>query len=113
MKKRSNKSVSKRKSEFRYHTVIVRYTRGKYKKIRHPSYIWRQRGNMYDYHSITHSNHVEGIELREMRSNPNPKDKRKAYYDINSKTDIKSSFGRKRKGWKLHPLDQTDIHNKK
>ena len=107
------KNTFKRKNEFRYHAVIIRSSNGKRKKIRHPSYIWRQRGNMYDYHTITHSKQIDGIELKELRSNPNPKDKRKSYYDVNSKTDTKSSFGRKRKGWKLHPLDQSDIHNKK
>ena len=100
---------SKRKSEFRYHKIIIHYKNGKKKSIRHPTYIWQERGIIYDYHSITHSSSIEGISLKELRTNPNPRDKRKSYYDAQSKSDHKASFGRKRKGWKLHPLDEEEI----
>lgn len=112
MMKRKSKKNTKRKNEFRYHAIIIIIGRKK-KKINHPAYIWQARGNIYDYHSITHSNKVKGITLKPLRQNPNPLDKREAFYDVDSKADVKSNFGRKRKGWKLHPSDQQEIHENK
>lgn len=108
MKKKSNK-LYKRKNEIRFHTDCLKT---KNKKVRHPKYIWREHGNVYDYHSITHSQFVDGNEYKLLRKNPNPKDKRDAYYDPRSESDLKSTFGRKEKKWKLHPDDIKDIHNK-
>ena len=110
-KKTSSLTYSKRMNEFRYHELTVNKN-GKKKKIKHPSYIWQERGNLYDYHSITHSKEIDGVKLKKLRCNPNPSDKRDSYYDIDSKSDIKSSFGRKRKKWRLDILDKKDIHNK-
>ena len=111
-KKVSERTIPKRKNEFRYHDIIV-VKNGKKKKIAHPTYIWQERGNLFDYHSITHSKNIDGIRLQKLRKNPNPLDKRDSFYDLDSKSDIKPTFGRKRKKWKLHPLDREDIHNKK
>lgn len=111
-KKVSQRTAPKRKNEFRYHNVAVQKDNGKIKSQSHPSYIWQERGNMYDYHSITHSEHVNGVALKKLRCNPNPNDSRDSYYDINSKADLKSRFGKKRKKWKMHPLDREEIHNK-
>lgn len=108
MKKKSSIRI-KRRNEIRFHADRVK---NKKKKIRHPKYIWRERGNVYDYHSITHSQFVDGVEYKKLRKNPKPGDNRDAYYNPNSESDIKSSFGRKEKGWKLHPKDIEDIHNK-
>ena len=92
--KATNKAKPKRKNEFRYHDLLIKTKTGKKKKIKHPSYVWQERGNVYDYHSITHSSDIEGVELIKLRKNPNPSDKRDSYYDSKSKSDIKSSFGR-------------------
>ena len=108
MKKRLS-IKQKRLNEIRFHFDSIKH---KKKKIRHPKYIWRQRGNIYDYHSITHSHFVNGIEYKKLRKNPSPTDKKDAYYNPMSESDVKSSFGRKEKKWKLHPLDVKDIHNK-
>lgn len=99
----------KRKNEIRFHFDRVP---NKKKKIRHPKYIWREHGNIYDYHSITHSRFVGGVEYKKLRANPKKEDKRDAYYNPQSESDLKSTFGRKEKKWKLHPLDIEDIHKK-
>lgn len=109
MKKKSTLKP-KRKNEFRYHQVVI-IKDGKKKKQKHPAYIWQQRGNVYDYHAMTHSDNIEGVTLRKFRKNPNPKDKRDAYYNAQSESDIKSSFGNKRK-WRIDPDDRKDIHKK-
>ena len=107
--KRKSRVRSKRRNEIRFHKTLI----GKRNiKMRHPAYIWRERGNVYDYHGITHSKNVDGKDFVPLRENPNPKDKRKAFYNPNSESDIKSSFGRKEKKWKLNPLDVIDIHKK-
>ena len=79
-KKQTPLTKRKRKNEFRYHDVKVLTKKGK-KKIKHPSYIFEEQGNIYRYHSITHSSSIDGITLKKLRINPNPKDKRDAYYD--------------------------------
>ena len=108
MKNKISKRI-KRKNEFRYHQF---FNVTKNRKIRHPTYIWRQRGNIYDFHSITHSFMVDGKMFIELRENPNPKDKRKSFYNPKSESDLKSSFGRKLKKWKINELDSNDIHKK-
>ena len=77
MKKKSSIRIKKR-NEIRFHADRVK---NKKKKIRHPKYIWRERGNVYDYHSITHSQFVDGVEYKKLRKNPKPGDNRDAYYN--------------------------------
>ena len=109
MHKKSTNRFKKR-NEIRFHSDRVP---NKKKKIRHPKYIWREHGNVYDYHSITHSQYVDGIEYKKLRKNPQPGKTDDAYYNPNSESDLKSSFGKRLK-WKLHPEDVKDIlENKK
>ena len=105
-----NKSSLKPKSknEIRYHSDYVKSLK---KKVRHPKYIKSERGNIYDYHSLSHSSNVNGIEFKKLRKNPRPGDKRDAYYNPQSESDIKSNFGKRLK-WKLHPDDIRDIRKK-
>lgn len=112
MMKRKSKKNTKRKNEFRYHVILVNKN-GRMKEIKHPAYIWQQRGNIYDYFVITHSSNIEGVILIKLRRNPNPKDNKESFYDSKPKNDIKSRFGKKKKGWKLHPLDQQEMHGNK
>ena len=109
--KKKHLIAKKRMNEFRYHNTIVK-TNGKKKKKRHPAYIWQQRGNTYDFHTITHSSLVEGIKLRKLSANPNPKDNRNSYININSQNDLKANFGKRIKGWKLSDEDRIKIHKK-
>lgn len=107
-KKISIKTRTKSRNEIRFHSDHVF---GKTKKIRHPKYIWQERGNVYDYHSITHSQEVNGVKYKKLRKNPKPGDNRDAYYNPNSESDLKSNFGKRLK-WKLHPDDIKDIRGK-
>ena len=80
MKKKSSLRP-KRKNEIRYHSDYVKSLK---KKVRHPKYIKTERGNLYEYHSISHSKSVDGIEYLKLRKNPRPGDKRNAYYNPQS-----------------------------
>ena len=108
MMKKKQSLRSKRKSEIRYHSDYVKNLK---KKVRHPKYIWQERGNIYDYHSLSHSKNVDGVEYIKLRKNPKPNDKRNSYYNPISESDLKSNFGKKLK-WKLHSKDIEDIHKK-
>ena len=100
--------IFKRRNEIRFHKDKIKNRK---KTIRHPKYIWQQRGELYDYHDLTHSEYVDGIKYKKLRKNPNPKDNKDAFYSPFSRSDVKSNFGRKEK-WKLHPDDIRDIHKK-
>lgn len=89
------------RNEFRYKKMD--------KASRHPVYIYAKIGNKLKYVGITHSNITDGIENIPLIKNPNPKDKRKSYMRPYSRLDHKTSFGKKQKGWKLHPEDKKKI----
>ena len=55
MKRKTKKQTIKKKKEFRYHNIVTFNKRGKKIKIRHPTYVFLEKGNIYVYVSITHS----------------------------------------------------------
>lgn len=112
MKRKSKRQNVKKKKEFRFHQVETINSQGKMIKIWHPSYIFLEKGNVYIYVSITHSNAVEEFVVIELRENPNPKDKRNSFWIAKIKEDTKDRFGKRRKGWKINELDDQDIRNK-
>lgn len=118
-KKATSKTKVKYLNEFRDHKIDTKNKYGQKKKIKHPAYIWQSRGNLFDYHSITHTNAREmnkknpNVKLRELTKNPNPKDNRRSYYDTMSKSDIKSNFGRPHKKWKISESDKAKLHKKR
>ncbi len=106
MYKKNTKGI--KKDEFRFHDVVI--VKGKStKRKKHPAYVWRARGNTYDYYTLTHSSKVPGVKVRKLRKNPDPKDKRDSYVSVESKNDIKSTFGKKQRHWKLDPLDKKEL----
>ena len=109
MKKKNNKYYPKKIKEFRYHNVYVIAKNGKFKKIRHPTYSFLLIGNVLVYVTITHSKIVNGVHTIELRKNPNPKDKRKAYRSKGIQQDTKDRFGRTNKKWTIDPLDDLEI----
>lgn len=109
MKRKSKKQVIKKKKEFRFHLVEAINIHGKKIKIWHPSYIFLEKGNIFIFVSITHSNNIDNLIVLELRDNPNPKDKQKSFWVVQFKEDTKDRFGRKRKKWKMNELDDTDI----
>ena len=52
------------------------------------------------------------VHFKKLRKNPNPNDNSDLYINPVSVWDIKSRFGKKKKGWKLDSLDRTEIHKK-
>ena len=106
MKRKSKHAYPRKIKEFRYHSVTVMINGKKTKKIRHPAYAFLAKGNVLVYVIITHSTKVEFIELR---SNPNPKDNRRAYRTKQFYADTLDSFGRREKGWEMNPIDDAEI----
>lgn len=105
MKKRKNARL-KRKNEFRYHNVIVHSRNGRTRKIKHPSYIFLEKGNIYIFVTITHSSKINDLKIIKLNKNPNPKDKRDSYVVLVIQTDIKSSFGVRHANWKIDVRDE-------
>ena len=70
MKRKSKQQKSKKRKEFRFHSIeFIR--NGKTKKIKHPTYIFLEKGNVYVYICITHSEKVKNTILIKLRRNPN------------------------------------------
>ncbi len=112
MKKKSRHAQLKRAHEFRYHSVLTKNRNGKSLKISHPSYVFLKKGNVYIYVTITHSSKVEDYVVIKLRKNPNPKDKKDAYYVVDVKQDTKDRFGRRHDDWKIDIQDDIDIRKK-
>ena len=109
MKKKSKKSIIRKKKEFRYHRIQSLNKNGKAIGLRHPSYVFLEKGNIYIYVTITHSDKIDDIVLIELRKNPNPKDKRKSYWVAEIREDTKDTFGKREKGWEMDILDDLEI----
>ena len=112
MKKKSKHAMFERRKEFRFHKVLITNKRKKTISIKHPSYVFLKKGNVYIFVTITHSNKVDGKVLVELRHNPDPNDKRKAYWVTEVKKDTKDTFGRREDKWKMDPEDDKDIREK-
>ena len=110
MQKKTKRQKTRKKSEFRYHDVIVIKPK-KHKEIiiRHPSYIFLEKENTYIYVSITHSPKVYNAVVIKLRKNPNPKDGRDSYVVVDIKEASKDTFGSKLKGWEIDSDDEKDI----
>ena len=111
MKKKKKHAIARAIKEFRYHTIIVVMENGKIKKIRHPTFVFIEKGNIYIYVPITHSSKVMNLITVELRKNPNPKDSRKSYRIKEFRSDTKDRFGRKQKDWSINCEDEKDIRN--
>ena len=111
MKRKSKKSLIKRKKEFRFHSVELPNKIGIKRRIRHPAFVFLEKGNIFVYVTITHSNNVKDVVVIKLRKNPNPKDSRNSYRVIEIREDTKDRFGRREKGWKIDPEDEKDIRD--
>ena len=105
MKKKAKNVTINKKKEFRYHDIEITNRRGRKIAIGHPAYIFLQKGNVYVYVSITHSNRVNDYLLIKLKRNPNPKDDRDSYIVVDIKEDTKDQFGGLHKSWSLDPED--------
>ena len=107
-RKSKNQSIRKRK-EFRYHNIEIVNSNGTITKIRHPSYVFLEKGNIYIYISITHSDNVENAIVIKLRKNPNPHDKRDSYRIAEIKEDTKDRFSKNLKKWVMDLEDDKEI----
>ena len=108
MKKKSRKARLKRKKEFRFHKVKVT-GKNKITEERHPAYVFLEKGNIYIYVSLTHSESIDNVLLVKLRKNPNPKDNRDSYWVVEIREDTKDRFGRRINGLKMDENDDKDI----
>ena len=109
MKSKSKKQVTRKRKEFRYHNIEIVNENGTITKIRHPSYVFLEKGNIYIYISITHSDSVENAIVIKLRKNPNPHDKRNSYRIVKIKEDTKDRFGKRLIEWIMDIEDDKDI----
>ena len=77
--------------------------------MRHPVYIIIEKGNVYVYVSLTHSNEIEGKIVIKLKKNPNPDDYRDSYYVLEIHEDTKDKFGSRLQGWVIDPSDDEKI----
>ena len=109
MKKKSKHAKLQRKSEFRFHKIEVATKSNKIKKTWHPAYVFLEKGNIFIYVSITHSDSVNNTLLIKLKKNPNPKDKTDSYYLEEIKEDTEDRFGRKKADWEIDSFDDHQI----
>ena len=111
MKKKNKNAIIRKKKEFRYHKVKVKNKNDVEIDIRHPCYIFLQIGNIYIYVQLTHSTIINGVILIELRENPDPMDSKKSYWIQEIKADLKSTFTKVLKKWKINKDDDANIRN--
>lgn len=96
---------AKSKNEFRTHNSN--------KNKNHPTFIFAKVGKKYKFVGITHAEITDGMKNIPLLKNPNPKDKKPSYFRPFFDDDYISSFGKKKKGWKLYPEDKLKIPKNK
>lgn len=109
MKKKSRKQSLKRRHEFRYYNRMSINKRGRMIRYRHPAYVFLEKGNLYIFVTITHSNSVENHLVVKLEKNPNPEDKKDAYYVAEVKQDTKDRFRKRLSNWKISESDDKAI----
>lgn len=98
-----------RKKEFRFHEVKVINKSGKAKSIRHPCFIFLEKGNLFIYVQLTHSENVKDYVVVKLRKNPNPNDERISYYIEKVMIDNKVNFDKRLSNWEINIDDDSDI----
>ena len=99
----------KRKSEFRFHSVVADTKTGKKAIKGHPTFVFLQNGDIFIYVQLTHSKIIKGKVLIKLRKNPNPQDLRDSYYIEEICEDKRTNFGRNRKNWVIDEEDEKEI----
>ncbi len=75
----------------------------------HPSYIYEKVGNDYKFIGITHAEITQGTKNIKLDRNPNPKDKRPAYFRPRAEKEKVNKFKKKEKGWAFSKKDKEKI----
>lgn len=79
----------------------------------HPTHIYAQIGDEYEYIGITHAEITDGIKNIPLEKNPEPNNKSKAHIKPNPQKAHKASFGAKLKGWAFGPKDKEKVNEVK
>jgi hypothetical protein len=84
----------------------------------HPSYIHEKDGGKYKHFGLTHKDKpVDGIKPERLDRNPNPRDKKPAYFIPVEKVDNKKHFKKDAKfqydDWKMSSADKEKINKYK
>ena len=109
MKSKSKNQIVRKRKEFRYHNIKIANDNGTTTNIRHPSYVFLEKGNIYIYVSITHSDNVKNSIVIKLRKNPNPQDERDSYRIADIKEDTKDRFSKRLEKWVMDLEDDEDI----
>ncbi len=81
------------------------------KRIKHPTYVIDEKGNVYRYIGITHSDKTDNIKNVPLKKNPNSQDSRKAYLRPFVEEDEPKNFGRSYKKWSFSSEDKETVRS--
>lgn len=105
MKKKSKNTYSKNRKEFRFKNIEI----SNKAKMRHPVYVFVEKGNVYFYVNLTHSKEIAGKVVIKLTKNPNPDDRANSYFIEEIHEDTKDKFGKRLLGWEMDPKDDEII----
>ncbi len=111
MKSKSKNAPLKRKHEFRFYKILAKSKTGRTVKIDHPAYIFLEKGNIYIFVTITHSEHVAGHVLVKLTKNPNPGDNSDSFWVAQVRYDTKDKFGKRHDDWEIDNVDDKIIRD--
>ena len=109
MKRKSKNQIIKKKKEFRFHRIVIITGDNKKIKIWHPAYVFLEKGNIFIYVTLTHSNKIYNLALIKLTQNPNPHDNRQSFFVAEIRMDTKEKFTKRQMGWKMNDLDDKTI----
>ena len=75
----------------------------------HPTYVYARQGDDYFYIGLTHAKITKGVKNIPLEKNPNPKDKRAAFFRLQAEKNNRASFGKKLHGWSFSDNDKEKI----
>lgn len=75
----------------------------------HPTYIYARDGDDYHYIGLTHAEITKGVKNIPLDRNPNPEDRRKAYFMPKAQKSHRASFGKKLDGWSFSDSDKEKV----
>lgn len=73
----------------------------------HPTHLYAKKGDIVKYHQLTHSEEIQDLGIKTVRltKNPNPKDKKPAYFIPMSEEGNINNFDKIKKNWSLSEED--------
>lgn len=110
MKKHAKHKYHKKK-EFRFIPTPYINSRGQIIELKHPAYIFLQKGRICVYVTITHSKKIRGLLLIKLKKNPNPQDKQEAFWVAKIKRGNIKHFGRRKNKWLIDDNDDLKIRD--